>query len=157
MGATATLKSGIRTAEAAGTGPGTASVTGSWQLPGLIDARVKVLLDTYTGVGSGEDAGSVITFATLPTGANILAIYIGVNTAVSGLTVSVGDADSAARYASGATSLQTAGMYLLPALGVLPGRVVGTSTNDNRITWTTGGAALTTALLYKLMVFYSLD
>ena len=156
MSATLTLKSGIRTAEAAGTGPGTASVTGAWQLPGLIDGRVKVLLDSYVAVGSGEDAASVITFATLPTGANILAIALFTNTATSGLTVNVGDADSAARYGSALTNYQTAGWNLLSALGATP-RVVGTSTNDNRITLVTAGAALTSTLIYGIMVFYSLD
>lgn len=151
MGATTTLKSAIRTVEYAGGTPST------WQLPGLIDGRVKVLLDTYTGLGTGEDAGSVITFATLPTGANILQIFIGTSVATSSLTVSVGDADSATRYVSASTTLQsTAGLYPLTALGALP-RVVGTSTYDNRIIWTTAGAALGTGTVYTLMVLYSLD
>ena len=156
MSASLTLKSAIRTAEKAGTGPGTASVTGSWQLPGLIDGRVKVLLDTYTAVGAGEDAGCVITFATLPTGANILGIYLFTNTATSGLTVNVGDADSAARYGSALTNYQTAGINQIVGLGAYP-RVVGTSTNDNKITLTTAGAALTSGLIYGVKVVYSLD
>ena len=158
MSATTTLKSAIRTAEAAGTGPGTASVTGAWQLPGLLDARVKVLVDSYTAVGSGEDAASAITFATLPTGATILGIVTFANGATSSLTISVGDADSAARHlAASATNWATAQMLLIPALGVLPGRVVGTSTNDNRILVTTAGAALTSGQVYGIMVFYSFD
>ena len=163
MSATLTLKSAIQTASLAGTGPGTASVTGSWQLPGLIDGRVKVLLDTYTGLGTGEDAGSVVTFAALPTGANILAIYIGASAATSSLTISLGDSNSAARYlAGGATQLQAAGMYLLPGLGIVPGYVVGTNyvsatSQDSNIIMTTAGAALGTGTIYRLMVFYSLD
>lgn len=151
MGATATLKSAIQTIIKAGGTPAT------WQLPGLIDGRVKVLLDTYTGLGSGEDAGSVIIWPALPTGANILQIFIGTSVATTSLTVSVGDADSAARYASASTTLATtAGLYPLTGLGALP-RVVGTSTNDANIIWTTGGAALGTATVYTLMVLYSFD
>ena len=164
MGATLTLKSAIRTAEKAGTGPGTASVTGSWQLPGLIDARVKVLLDTYTSVGSGEDAGSVITFGTLPTGANILSVVIFSNNSTSSLTVSVGDANSATRYGTALTSLQTAGRYSLAASGNIPGYIVGTNLNtitglpdDANITFTTAGAALASGYIYGVEVTYSFD
>jgi hypothetical protein len=151
MGATATLKSAIQTIIKAGGTPAT------WALPGLIDGRVKVLLDNYTGLGTGEDAGSVITWPALPTGANILQIFIGTSVATTSLTVSVGDADSATRYANASTTLATtAGLYPLTALGALP-RVVGTSTNDANIIWTTGGAALGTGTVYTLMVLYSFD
>ena len=109
-----------------------------------------------------EDAGSVITFATLPTGANILGIAIFANTATSGLTVSVGDAASATRYGSALTSLQTAGRYSLVGLGVIPGYVVGTVTvssdgtyQDANITFTTGGAALTSGVIYGIEVTYT--
>jgi len=147
MAASLTLKSALATAIAAGG-------ISNWQLPGLIDGRVKVLLDTYTATGSNEDAGSVVTFKALPTGANILAVFIFSDNSTAGLTVSVGDADSATRYGSALTSLQAAGMYMLAASGALP-RVVGTSTNDKSITFTTDGSALTTSKIYGLMVLYS--
>jgi hypothetical protein len=150
MGATSTLKSAIQTILVAGGKPST------WQLPGLIDGRVKCLIDSYTAVGSGEDAGSVITFPALPTGANIIAIILHADTATSGLTVSVGDADVATRYGSALTSLQAAGSFPLTALGTLP-RVVGTSTNDNKIILTTGGAALTSGVKYSVTILYSFD
>jgi hypothetical protein len=92
----------------------------------------------------------------LPTGANILGISLFTNTATSGLTVNVGDADSATRYGSALTNFQTAGMNQIVGLGAYP-RVVGTSTNDNRITLVTAGAALTTALIYGIKIVYSLD
>ena len=91
-----------------------------------------------------------------PAGYFFSAAFIFSDNSTAGLTVSVGDADSATRYGSALTSLQAAGMYMLAASGALP-RVVGTSTNDKSITFTTGGAALATGKIYGLMVLYSFD
>jgi hypothetical protein len=153
MSATATLKSAIQTVEYAGGTPAT------WQLGGLIDGRVKVLLDTYTAVGSGEDAGSVITFAALPTGANVLAVFITSNYATSSLTFSVGDSASTTRYVTASAGPQSAAAT---NLNVVPGYVIGTNytsatSQDNNIVVTTGGAALHSGSIYGIMVLYSFD
>ena len=121
-------------------------------LQGLIDGRVKCNLETYTILGS-ELSGSVIKVADLiPAGANIIAILLTVSVAQSAATFSVGDANSATRYASASTLLQTAGIYVIPGKNY----VVGTVATDNQILLTTGGATLTGATL-DVAILYSHD
>ena len=116
---------------------------------GLRDARVKCVIDFYTIAGS-ELSGSVIKlFGVLPTGANLLEIVLNFSAAQSSLTLSIGDADSATRYVSASTGPQTAGITRVSLLG----RVVGTSTYDNQILLTTGGATATAATLTGYLIY----
>jgi len=127
---------------------------------GLIDGRVKVMLDSYTVVSGSEPiSGSTLKLgSTLPTGANIIAIMLAASAAQTSLTVSIGDADSTTRYASAHTGLQTAAGGAANSIVMVSGlnRVVGTSTNDNIIYLTTGGATMTAGIIYYA-VFYTMD
>lgn len=122
-------------------------------LGGMIDGRVKVMLDTYA-LTTGNLSGDVIKLGgTLPVGANVIAIVLSVSAAQSSLTASVGDSGSATRYVSASTALQTAVTPL-----VISGKnyVVATSGTDDIILLTTGGATATAATLYAA-IFYSVD
>ncbi len=116
---------------------------------GLKNARLKVDIDFYTILGSELSASLIKLFGVLPTGANLVAVILDVSAAQTSATFSIGDADSATRYASAVTSLQTAGSYLFS----LDGRVVGTSTSDNQILLTTGGATLTAGTLTAFCLY----
>jgi hypothetical protein len=129
-------------------------------LGGLIDARVKVMLDSYT-IASGSEpvSGSTLKLGgTLPAGANIIAIALAASVAQTSVTVNIGDADSATRYASAHTGLQTAAGGAANSIVLVSGlnRVVGTSTNDNVIALVTGGATLTAGVIYAA-IFYTMD
>lgn len=116
---------------------------------GIWRANLKTVLDFYTLAGT-EASGTVIKlFGALPTGANLINMTLWVSAAQTALTASVGDADSSTRYVSASTGLQTAGNTVVP----LQGRVVGTSTNDNQILVTTGGATATAATLFAHLTY----
>lgn len=125
----------------------------NWMAKGLIDARVKTMLDDYTIGGSTETSGSTIDVGgVLPSGANVVAIVIYVSTAQTSLTLSIGDDASATRYASASTSLQTAGTYVFSGQNY----VTGTTSGDTQILLTTGGATMTAGNL-RIAVFYTFD
>jgi hypothetical protein len=125
---------------------------------GYINGRVKVYRDTYAADASAS--GTVIqvagygTTGYLPKGARIISIHISASVAQSSVTVSVGDLTSATRYASASTALQTAGL-----VGIFGGNdnVVGTSTGDNYILLTTGGASLGSTGTIVVDIFYTTD
>lgn len=119
---------------------------------GFLNARVKAMLDSYTIVGTEAAASTITLGGLLPTGAKVVAIILYVSAAQTSLTVSVGDDASATRYASAATSLQTAGTYLIGGKNY----VVGTATGDNQIVLTTGGATATAGTL-QIAVLYTID
>lgn len=119
-------------------------------LGGLINARVKAMLDTYTISASDLAVGSTITLGgTLPKGANILAIVLYVSAAQTSATFDVGDAGSSTRYASAHTGLQTANTPV-----IIGGKnYVITGTSDQNIVLTTAGATLAAASLYAFVLF----
>ena len=124
-------------------------------LSGLIDARVKAMVDTYVILGT-EASGSTITLGgILPKGANVLEIILTVTANQTTATFSVGDAESATRYASAATDLQTAGRYVYAGNNYVCDDTSPTST-DRQIVLTTGGATLSAATLYAT-ILYTLD
>lgn len=143
----ATYKGDVATAVAAG---GLSNKV----LKGLIDGRVKCMLDSITLAGT-ELSGSLIYLGSLlPAGANVIAIVLSVSVAQASLTFQLGDVASGTRYISSANSgLQTA---LLPVLASGINYVVGTATNDNQIMLTTGGATATAGVL-KAAILYSQD
>lgn len=122
-------------------------------LNGLIDARVKAHLDSYTIGGSTETSGSTIDIgALIPSGARVLAILVSVSTAQTSATLSIGDDASATRYANADTSIQNAGSYLFSGKNYLTGQSAG----DRQIVLTTGGATLTAGQL-EVAVLYTMD
>ena len=152
----------------------TASVGGQteWQLPGVIESTVKCYIDSYTPTGN-ELAGSVLRFFTdglnrvLPAGANILRIDFVMSSSTGSLTCSVGDYNSATRYASASTSFASATPFSIS--GVVSGApyIIGTNAStaafgvvtngDNQIILTTGGATLSaTTSIISAILYYTL-
>lgn len=112
-------------------------------LQGFIDAREKIHLDSYTIAGTELAASTINIGANLPAGAKVLSIVLSVDNAQTSATFSVGDSNSATRYKSATTDLQTAGRYTYDGKQY----VVGTNSGDNQILLTTGGATLTASTL----------
>ena len=146
---------------------------GNWQTPGYIRGNVRCMIDYYVSVGSGEDAGSTIEFfPSLEAGTVVMGFIAYTSGTTSSLTFSLGDLDSASRYASGSTAWQAAGSTLISSIwasattgpyviGTNPtsgGVFAPTSTDDDRqILVTTAGAALTSAHVYGLIMLYTID
>ena len=115
---------------------------------GLIDGRNKVNMDKYTVIVSDLATASTIKLGSaLPVGAKVLFIILSSSVAQTSLTASVGDANSATRYANANTGLQTANSAV-----VLDGQgyIIGTSTttDDTQILLTTGGADGQAGVIY---------
>lgn len=138
----------------------------NWLTAGYVDGRVKVNIDYYVALGT-EATGTVILMgALLPVGAKVLKIDISTSISIGGLTVSVGDLDSATRYASASTSPATAGIYSYNGvidsangpylIGQNPATPTATD-NDQQIKLTTGGATLTIATIIGCVVYYTTD
>lgn len=132
-----------RTAWAAG---GLANKIGA----GLIDGRVKVMYDYYTITGTEAAASTIKVGASLPKGASVLAIGLQVSAAQTSLTLSIGDGNSATRYATTHAALQTAGVIAWFS-GI--GYVIGTATSDNYILLTTAAATATAGVLYVIILY----
>lgn len=121
-------------------------------LQGFVDARVKAMLDSYAIAGTEIVASTISLGGTIPAGAKVIGIVLYVSVAQAAATFSVGDGASATRYGSAITSLQTAGTYFIGGLNY----VVGTTSGDNVLKLTTGGATLTAATL-QVAVLYTFD
>lgn len=117
---------------------------------GHINARVKVNLDTYTIAGTEGTSSTITLGALIPKGARVLKVVLTVSANQTSATFSVGDDASATRYASASTSLQTAGRYEYDGSQY----EVGTTSGDDQIVLTTGGATLTAGTL-KAEVHYA--
>lgn len=122
-------------------------------LGGLIDGRVKCMLDTYA-LTTGNTAGEIIKLGSpLPGGANVIVIGLMASAAQSSLTYKLGDQASSDRYAAtGRTGLQTAASLVLH--GGL--NKVVTAGTDDQIQLTTEAATATAGTLY-FFVLYSTD
>ena len=139
----------------------TASTGGpaNWQLSGVVDGRVKCMIDSYTALGT-ETAGKVIAMGpVLPTGANVLAIILTASVSKGSLTMSIGDYASPTRYKSATTDVATAGTYFYGGKGYVIGTAANATviTSDNQILLTTAGATLDAATVYTVIVLYTLD
>lgn len=150
-----------------------------WQLPGVINAPVRCMIDSYTPAGT-EASGTIIRFFTdgvnqtlskVIQGANILWFDIIMAGSTSSLTLSLGDRFLATRYASASTGPATAGITRISGcvstaavsgtpyiIGTNPNTAAfGAETNgDDQIIITTGGATLSsTTSIMTLMMFYT--
>ena len=154
---------GVVYAERLSTNPPTPN---NWLTPGYVDGRKKVNLDYYIGLGT-ESAGSIINMgALLPVGAKVLSISIHTSAATSGLTMSVGDLNSATRYANADTGPASAGIHSYTGfidstngaylVGQNPANPTATN-NDQQIILTTGGATLGAGTIYGCEVQYTTD
>lgn len=118
-------------------------------LNGLIDGRLKCMLDSYTIAGT-EVAGSTIKLgATLPKGANIVAILLNVSAAQTSLTANVGDTVLATRYATASTGLQSAGLTIIGGLNYVVA-ATGTTILITTAAATASAATLTAAVVYAM-------
>ena len=124
-------------------------------LSGLIDGRVKCMLDTYTIAGTETAASTITLGGKIPTGANIIAIVLYVSANQTSATFDVGDLESTTRYASASTSLQTAGSYVYGGTNYVVDMTTA-ATPDNQIVLTTAAATLSAATL-QIAVLYSID
>lgn len=138
----------------------------TWLTAGYIDGRVKLSLDFYVALGT-EGAATIIKMGQLlPVGAKVLWIDIATSASTGGLTISVGDLDSATRYASASTGPATLGTTRIgPKLDSTNGYyVIGsnpatptTTDNDQQIILTTGGATLSVGTIVSCAVYYTTD
>jgi hypothetical protein len=121
-------------------------------LNGLIDARVKANLESYTILGSEASGSTLDIGAALPSGARVLEICIEVSANQTALTVDVGDDADADRYAAATTDLQTAGFYRYSGSNYKTGQATG----DTQLVLTTGGATATAGQL-EIIIYYTMD
>lgn len=138
----------------------------TWLSPGYVDGRKKVNLDFYVGLGT-EGAGTVINMgALLPAGAKVLSVSVHTSAATGGLTISVGDLNSATRYGSASTGPAAKGITSFTGLidpvngfyliGQNPASPTALN-NDQQIIFTTGGATLGVGTIYGMEVNYTTD
>jgi len=125
-------------------------------LGGLIDGRVKCMLDTYTILGTEVVGDTILLGGIMPIGANVIAIGLNVDTAQSSANVDIGDAESATRYATNATGIATANTIEWTSGDNYVTNDTVPTTTDRRIRLTTGGATLTAGAL-SFVVLYSFD
>lgn len=142
------------------------STPGTWLTAGYVNGREKLMIDYYVALGT-EGIGSKITMGNpLPVGAKVLSIDIITSAATSSLTLSVGDLDSATRYASADTGPATkqtirytgmidatVGFYVI---GTNPATPTATD-NDTQIVLLTGGATLGAGLVIGMIVRFTTD
>ena len=113
--------------------------------------NIRVQYDSYEA--SSLASGSDIFVARLPKGAKVYDIIVHFDALGSSSTVSVGDADSAARYIA-ATSTASAGQMSMSQEGAIAG-VGYEQTAETDIILTTGGASITGTI--KCVVMYSVE
>ena len=129
-------------------------------LQGMVDARLKVMVDTYVTTGSSEDIGTTIAMGpTLPAGARIIDVILAVSGSLgsNSTTLAVGDSDTANRYIA-ATAISADVVMHNSAKSGGVNYIIGTATGDNQILITTAGAHNTTASVnIKVIVLYAMD
>lgn len=142
------------------------STPATWLTAGYVNGREKVNIDYYVALGT-EASGTVIDMgALLPVGAKVLGIEIIMSASTGSLTMSVGDLDSATRYASANTGPATAGSTRITGktdstnglytIGSNPATPT-TTDNDQQIILTTGGATLAVGTITVCIVRFVTD
>ena len=130
-------------------------------LQGMVDGRVKCMIDSYTTLGSSEDATSTIAMGpALPKGARIVDVILSLSKALtSSVTLSVGDVNTPARYHSGqACSAEVVAHMSATSAGI--NYIIGTSstTDDTQILVTINAQNnAVSAAVIKVIVLYALD
>ena len=113
--------------------------------------NMRVQFDSYEA--SSLASGSDISVARLPKGAKVYDIIVHFDALGSSSTISVGDADSAARYIA-ATSTASAGQMSMSQEGAIAGFGYE-NTAETDVLLTTGGASITGTI--KVAVMYSVE
>lgn len=127
----------------------------NWVLQGLIDARVKVMLDTYVPDASEASGSKILMGQILPAGANVLGFLLS-SDANSGASVQIGDGASSSRYTAAISIGSAQATFQVPVIASA-GYIIGTNTGDNQIQLLTSGATLTAAKNIFLATFYTFD
>lgn len=138
----------------------------NWLTAGYVNGRVKCMLDFYVALGTEVAASVLYMGSLLPVGAKILTIDLLSSANTASLTLSVGDLNSATRYASANTGMQTLrqstlsgmidstnGFYVIGSNPAVP----TATNNDQQIILTTGGATLTISQIYGIAVYFTTD
>ena len=130
-------------------------------LQGMVDGRVKCMIDSYTTLGSSEDATSTIAMGrALPKGARIIDVILSLSKALtSSVTLDVGDASDPNRYLDGiATTAEVVTRMSACSAGL--NYIIGTdtTTDDTQVLVTIADAnnAVSDAVI-KVVVLYALD
>ena len=113
--------------------------------------NIRVQYDSYEA--SSLASGSDISVARLPKGAKVYDIIVHFDALGGSSTISVGDADSAARYIA-ATSTASAGQMSMSQEGAIAGFGYE-NTAETDVLLTTGGASITGTI--KVAVMYSVE
>lgn len=124
-------------------------------LRGLVDGRVKAVLDTYVPLGT-ETAGSTISVgATLPSGANVVGVSVSNLAQDAGVTLAVGDSNDPDRYVTAYAADSVLFNDNLRQIG--NGYVIGTNTGDSQVVILTAGATLGIGDSISIVIFYTQD
>jgi hypothetical protein len=116
---------------------------------GYVNSTVEVWCDSYEA--SALASGSTIEIAELPAGAKHLSTVVTHDALGTGVTLAIGDSDTAGRYLA-ATAAATAGK-LESAVTDGVQYVIGTATGDGTVLLTTGGASATGTI--KTIVYFT--
>lgn len=103
---------------------------------------VKVVMDTYTL--AAVEAASTIKIATPPKGSKIIGCRIVTAALGSGVTLALGDSDSAARYLAATSAAAIADINAIKVAAI--GYKIGTATGDDAMYITVAGATGTGAI-----------
>lgn len=144
---------------------GTAASPSNWLTAGYVNGRVKCNLDYYVALGTEAAGSRLLMGALLPIGAKILSVTLLTSANVASLTMSIGDLESATRYASASTAPQSERITTFSGMvdATVGFYVVGTTatptatSNDQQMVITTGGATLTAGVVFGLRVDFVTD
>lgn len=122
---------------------------------GVINGRVKLYYDSYTAVGD-EASGTIIKMgAAIPAGAKVIGALLVCDDIGSGITLSLGDGNSSARYYSAVDGHNTRG-FNTPLVGGV-GYEVGAASGDDQIQVLTAGGTLATGKIIKTAILVAQD
>ena len=121
---------------------------------GLINGKLHVCADHYTVDATQTTGDTLALFGALPKGAKIISISFVTTATQAATTLNVGDAHTAARYASGIIlTVGTTGTWAQVYAG--KEYVIGTATtaDDTQILLTLAGGATTAATWYAWIMY----
>jgi hypothetical protein len=122
-------------------------------LQGMVDSKIKCFVDTYEAAALATSS-TIAMGPTLPTGARVISYQLAFD-ALSTVSLSLGDSNSAVRYLASVDTANTAGIkndILIDGLNY----IIGTASGDNQILVSTTGVSAATGTI-KLAVFYVID
>lgn len=122
---------------------------GNWVSQGLIKSGLKIMSDSYEAVALA--AGQTIGLANLPAGAVVHGILLYADALGAGVTVTLGDSHTAARYSSAVVCTSAVAVLADKVDG--SGYVIGTNSGDTALLATIGVGAATGTI--KVVVLYT--